>query len=1398
MVSESAAPAAPEPEKAPAARVRGRNRRFATRWSRRLLFLVIAVFAGLFVTLFTVDIGRLFDLKKLAEGQATKFMGRPMHIGRLSAYLTPGNFALDDVVIEGLTPDAKPFLTAKRIFVHVPLWRLAIKQVDVEVRMTDWSMCVEQWPDGHHSFPKLSLPGRSTKGPSTWKTTLDAVYADRGEFIYEDHGTPWSVDARGLSVDLVHAPELVRTLGSQYVGRARFSGGTVQIQDFLPMRASLGASFVIDKSLVRLHRIDLVTDGAVSRVTGVVDLGHWPEQTYQVDSTLDFPRMREIFFGRESWRLAGTGRFQGSFHLYHGGRELKGSFAGTNAALNELAFPNLRGSLDWLPQSFAVPNATSDLLGGRTSFDYSLNGFGTPGGADATFDAKYVGVDGAALAKYAGIQHLDLTGSVDGRAAMHWKNGHFHDTYRAEGATEVLPPAGRRVAEPELPEPAIIVLPDPLFNDHKPLGQLPVGAEIAYTATRDGFEFAPSWVATPSTYVAFHGHVGPTGGELNLPARVVSKDWQASDRLLSAILAERHAPTRVIDVGGRGTFDGVMTESFRDFHAAGTFAGESIWAFGVRWPKVSGGVVIADNFVTVTGGEIRGSDPLAHIHVDGKFAIGSNTAGDDLTGKFAVTHWPLTDFKVAFGQTTWPIEGIGSATLDLHGPYRALVGTGTLRIDQGSAWQEPFDAATTGMTFEGRDLLLNSIEMTKGAGRMHGTALIKWDNTYSFDATGEHVAVEALHNFKVPAAPLSGQLDFRVSGAGSFDTPTYTFEGHVADLYAGDEGVGDVAGTLHVHGTDLTLSDLNVEGRVQAAGQGRISLVKPYDAELTLTATDASIDPFLKFVMKEPPQLFRLAVSGSARVAGPLGDPSRLVVDTRLTQASLQIFDYALQNDGLVHLSYGGDTVSIDTLDLRGADTELKIRGSVARGSRTLDLRADGDANLAMLQAFKGFGDLSLGGSANISARLVGDFDHPRFTGQADLHDGRLRFPRIRSLEALNGRITFENGNLDFSELKGRMGGGDVTFGGVLRFDGFHPVEYQLTAVGHNVQVPYPAGFETTANATLWMRGAIASPTLGGEIKVTGVRYTRPLSTDAGLLGLAAAGGGAAADQTAAAAGDQTGLSVNYDIHVSAPSMEFFQSKEIKLYGSASDITVRGTVDSPIIFGKIELDRGEAFFNGNRFRLTSGSIDFANPQRTEPYFDVQASTQVHVQQQTYNITGHLTGRGTDITCHGGPDCDVSVPRFSVDLHSDPALSTIDIYTLLLGGSTDPGSTERRQLDSPQTAQKLLIETMGTQLFTAPIASRVGSLVGNFIPLDTIQFVPLLGLDPTVGTGTTTSARVTLGKAVNDRVYLTYSRDVANAQELYLLEYQQNDRVSWMLSRNEDHTFALEFRIRHIF
>ena len=64
-----------------------------------------------------------------------------------------------------------------------------------------------------------------------------------------------------------------------------------------------------------------------------------------------------------------------------------------------------------------------------------------------------------------------------------------------------------------------------------------------------------------------------------------------------------------------------------------------------------------------------------------------------------------------------------------------------------------------------------------------------------------------------------------------------------------------------------------------------------------------------------------------------------------------------------------------------------------------------------------------------------------------------------------------------------------------------------------------------------------------------------------------------------------------------------------------------------------------------------------------------------------------------------------------------------------------------------------------------------------------------------------TARVTIGKRISDRVYLTFSRSLGTSinDQIVLLEYEESDRLSWILSRNEDQqTYALEFRVRHVF
>ena len=119
-----------------------------------------------------------------------------------------------------------------------------------------------------------------------------------------------------------------------------------------------------------------------------------------------------------------------------------------------------------------------------------------------------------------------------------------------------------------------------------------------------------------------------------------------------------------------------------------------------------------------------------------------------------------------------------------------------MKIVKGTAWEEPFDMVTGRLDFKGDGSLeVNEMKMSKSGGEMRGNAVVDWaDNTYGFHAEteGPGIPMQALRNFEVEQAPLTGQLTFVADGAGSFDAPSWTIAGNIQDLYAGGEGIGPV------------------------------------------------------------------------------------------------------------------------------------------------------------------------------------------------------------------------------------------------------------------------------------------------------------------------------------------------------------------------------------------------------------------------------------------------------------------------------------------------------------------------------------------------------------------------------------------------------------------------------
>ena len=1358
-------PAAPE---APAAK-RPRVRRMLL----RAIAVLVAVVTGILVAVLTVDLGP--ELRERAEREGSKFIERPMHIGRLSARLIPGVFVVEDLVIEGLTPQDRPFLIAKRITVTLPWWTAFSRKLMIEsIDMTDWQMLVETFPNNRHNFPRFTRQRRS-EGPSRFTTTLRGMTASRGQFTYVDHGTPWTTIARNLNVSVYRS-----FVTSDYRGRASFSNGTIKIQSYEPFRADMQSRFKIDGGRVLFDRIDLTGDGSRSAIDGVVNLGRWPEQTYNVRSQLDFATQKNIFFHRDRFTVSGRGEFQGTFRMFSGGRELKGTFTSPVAGVNAWRFPNLRGSVLWLKDRLEITNATSDLYGGSARFDYRMAPFGRGTPTMARWDVDYRDVDLARLTDFLETEGIRLAGRASGRNALEWPLGKW-GAKRGGGEVVATAPQGVAIMTRALPAERIAqetALPpeEGPFNSRADLGHVPIAGHVVYRLDPDWIVLDRSWVATSRTFVEFDGRTA-YGERSRIPFHVSSLDWQESDRVLAGIMTAFGSPTGAIPIGGYGEFDGVMLNAFTRPRIEGTFTGERMRAWDVVWGRSRAEFVIENSYAFVKNAVITSGE--SEIVANGQFSLGypRRDRGEEINARVRMTRRPLAQLRHAFELDDYPIEGLVSGEYHLYGNYETPFGFGRLVIEQGVAYGETFDSAVSSLRFEGTGIRLDSIQIAKSTGTATGAAWVGWGGDYSFNIDGRRIPVESLASVSFPRAPLSGLLSFSATGVGTFEEPRYDVTKiRVDDLFAGDEGIGLITGRLAMRGDLLTADFEAASPRLTASGSGRLALTPEMDAELTLRFTDASLDPYLRFFEPRLSPFTTAVAGGTVRVVGELAEIDHLVVETRVEQLDLKLFDYPLRNDGPIRFSLDRHVLNVDQLRLIGEGTQLQLGGRLSLHDRTVALEATGDANLGILQGF--YRNLRSRGTAALRAQITGALDKPVFSGSAQISDGRIRHLSLpHGLDAINGSVFFDAEGIRVQDVAARLAAGQVRFGGRIAMNGFTPGELNLTAVGEQMAVRYPEGFRSRIDADLWLRGTVGSPILGGVVTVHDAVWTRRFELDPNLFNL---GGGGSVPAAPGSAAPRT-LPLRFDIQVNAPGSLRVENNLASIVSTA-ELRLQGTYDRPLLFGHAEIDRGNIVFEGNRYLVTRGSIDFLNPAgRIEPLFDIEAETRVRVPTQTFRVTIGVTG---------------TINQATMTLGSDPPLPNIDIISLLLGQTPNVEDAELRALSGEQTeeAQQALLRAAGVRLLTGSITAPVRGLVERSFGLTTAQITPTLGTEGDL----LTSARLILGKRLSPRAFLTFSRALGTTQrdQVIVLEYDQNDRLGFVFTQNGDRSFAIEFRVRH--
>jgi translocation and assembly module TamB len=964
-----------------------------------------------------------------------------------------------------------------------------------------------------------------------------------------------------------------------------------------------------------------------------------------------------------------------------------------------------------------------------------------------------------------------------------WPLGQFAAGRHVEGTLHVDPPPGVSLMTRAVPVELIEQgrLPRGPAARLERLIPLPFGGDVTFDAGPKTIRLQPGRVMTQRTYVEFQGETTTGGGGTRIPFFVSSADWQESYRVFAAMRTALGSRTTTIDIGGYGTFDGVLLDRLTRPRIEGTFEAGRMRAWGVEWGSARGRTVIENSYADVTGVTIASGDST--IAADGRFSLGfpRSDGGEELNARVRLVRRPIADLRTAFGIERYPIDGLLSGEFHVFGQYRRPLGYGTLEVTGGRAYGEPFERATAALGLEGAGARLTGIEILKGGGAARGAAYVGWDASYSFDVTATAIPVESVTLAARSPVALSGLIDVTARGSGTFDMPRYSVNGQVRDLFAGDEGIGQVVGEIGIVGNMMTVKADVASRRLAVGVSGQLDLTDALYTDLDFTISDTSLDPYVRLLEPRLSPFTTAVVSGGVHVTGELSNPDALKISARVDKIDLHLFDYGLQNPSPFTIAFDRNSVSINEMLLYGEDTKLRVSGVVGLADERVSMQVVGSANLAVLQGV--VPNIRSSGQAQLFAELSGALRDPIVTGRLTAQNGRIRhFDAPGAIENITGTIAFDSRGVTLDGLTAKFGNGPVQFGGRIDKDGYLPGQLSVTINGQNMNVEYPRGLRSTIDTALTLQGTIDAMRLSGDVTVKNALYAQQFpSTILDFFG-----------NTAPVVPSRPGpsLPLTYDaIRILASSSIRVQNTgdvSARIRASA-DLELRGTYERPVLSGDVEIDRGgEITFLGKRYTVTQGTVYFTNPTRIEPSFDIEAETRIRAPGETYRITASVRG-----TC-----CDRLIPDFT----SDPALPTADLYALILSDVAPSANPEIRRFQNDVNTQQQLLQELVAQAATGALSAPLTRAIQRTFGVDAFRITPSLADPNQQSSRLEPGARLTLGKRLSARGYLEYSRSLSSStrDEIIVFTYDQTERLSWILSRNEDQTYAIEFRVRRTY
>jgi translocation and assembly module TamB len=1217
-----------------------------------------------------------------------------------------------------------------------------------ELRVDHPALNVRILRDGTSNVPRPAPP-LSVSRPvpeELFALEVGRVQINDGDVRWNDVRLPLALDAESFRFLMRPGSSVVAAAGAAgtpvYHGELSAKKLRLQAGRSIPFPSDLDARFSLARDSFSLDEFSWRLPHSELRGRAALASFLRPAWTFSWQLKLDFRDIRELL--RVPAMPDGRVQASGEGRWEQGALSGRGEYTAAEIAVPYLWFHaggfSSRGHYELQRDRMLVPDFHAEGLGGSLDGSLEMLYHGLRFRLESDLQEMSLAAILAAL-NHPGFPVATL--HWDSRVAVHsvtsWDANFLH--LDARGSTAWTPPPS---AAPGLPPAADVLAAS---------GR----AEFHFSRDAAAADLSSGLITTPQSRVAFGGRLGASDSNLRL--ELDARDLAAFADFINAL---RGADVEPQHIAGRGSWTGSITGPLAGATLAGHARALQASYAALLWDEIDGDVsyspdVLRLDTVRATRGRASASVSLELFLTDWAF-LPENPWRLDLH----LAHTNLDGIQSLFG-TGYPAHGLITGQVQGGGTRDDPEFDATLQVDEPVITGITFDSAKGDLHWTEQEFHARNLEMRKGAGRATGALDLDRDTEWiSFEASGQEIALSEFPTLSSGLVPASGRLAFDAKAEGPLRAPRGSATVHLAALHVSEDVFGDFDVRVRSDGKILIGDAFSAMPHGGVSGHAEVGLTGAFPVSGQVRVEDVSLDSFLKVALRIKDITGHSSVNGSFLFSGEILSPAGVQVQTELSRIG---FDYAsvkLENAGPVRMTYTRDEVQVESAHLRGPETDLVLSGRArfAR-DRLLALKLAGKVNLRLLSGL--VPDLDARGPATLDATLQGTTLHPRLAGRLSLQSGSATYGDFPvALSNVTGDVLFDINRLTFDNVRASVGGGQVELTGSVSY-GEGPLHYDVSALGRNIRVRYPEGMSWLMRGNLRLQGGTTDGSLTGRLTVERLLLTEGLDLS-GLMGAKA--------QAAVSAGTSEYLrNLQLDVEGSSSPDAQVQWQGAR-FASEAQLRIRGTADRPVILGHVHLLAGEFDFRGNHFRLTRGDINFSNPFRLDPAFDLEATTTI----EQYEVTIQLSGPGS---------------RLHLSYRSDPPLPPTDVISLLALGRTSEATDIRTG-----TTTSALGDPGAQALLGEAVSSQVGGRVEKLFGVSRFRVDP--GLTG-VGTTQNTTARITVQQRVSRDLTITYVTDVTSTQrQVIQFEYNVSRKLTIRALRDENDTYGVDFILHKYF